>query len=121
MVVDLAGKVIGKHDGAEFYTIGQRWHRPYFVIQKDIKRNRLIVGKKPELAKKEFEVEGWNWINLLQGSTLKCRIRHQGGLITCRIQGKKVILSRPEYGIAAGQAAVIYCRSECLGGGIIKI
>ena len=121
MVVDLAGKVIGKHDGAEFYTIGQRWHRPYFVIQKDIKRNRLIVGKKPELAKKEFEVESWNWINLLKGSTLKCRIRHQGGLITCRIQGKKVILSRPEYGIAAGQAAVIYCRSECLGGGIIKI
>jgi len=120
-VVNLAGKVVGKHDGAEFYTIGQRWHRPLFVIQKDMLRNRLIVGKKQDLARKEFSVESWNWINPfdLQGRTLKVRIRHLGRLISCRIKGEKVYLKQAEYGLAPGQVAVIYAGQECLGGGVI--
>ncbi|MBU2052218.1 tRNA 2-thiouridine(34) synthase MnmA, partial [Patescibacteria group bacterium] len=72
-VVDRVGQVIGRHEGVEFYTIGQRHgfrvatkntaSQPLFVIQKDIKSNRLIVGNKQDLAKKEFQVEGWSWIN----------------------------------------------------------
>jgi tRNA-specific 2-thiouridylase len=126
--VDKTGKVIGRHQGVEFYTIGQRYARPLFVIEKDIKSNRLIVGTKRDLASKEFKVEGWNWINpvkSLQGSTLKCRIRHQGRLIPCKIKGMKVILDRPEYGIAPGQIVVIYQSKTVgsvptvLGGGVI--
>ncbi|MCX6816443.1 MAG: tRNA 2-thiouridine(34) synthase MnmA [Candidatus Beckwithbacteria bacterium] len=117
--------VIGKHQGFEFYTIGQRFARPWFVIQKDIKRNRLIVGKKQDLAKKELEVEIWSWINkdvrdLINDERLECRIRHQGRLIPCKIIGKKVKLAKSEYGIAPGQMAVIYHGHECLGGGIIN-
>lgn len=125
--VDRGGKVIGKHEGVEFYTIGQRFSRPYFVIGKDILRNRLIVGKKRELARKEFRVEKWEWISSgtnLQGLALKARIRHRGKLIPCTISGKTVRLARPEFGIAPGQAAVVYQMegsepSICLGGGII--
>jgi len=119
-VVDKQGKVIGKHRGFEFYTIGQGYARPLFVIGKDILRNRLIVGRKADLARKEFEVEGWSWINNLQGTSLKVRIRHQGRLIPCKIVGKKVLLKQPEYGIAPGQVAVIYHGLECLGGGVIR-
>jgi len=121
--VDKHGRVVGRHRGAEFYTIGQRWHRPNFVIHKDIKNNRLIVGKKRDLAKKEFKVERWSGINSLQIRNLKCllcRIRHQGRLIPCRIEGRQVRLGRPEYGVAPGQAAVIYRGRECLGGGVIR-
>lgn len=120
-VVDKKGKVIGKHRGFEFYTIGQGYARPLFVIGKDILRNRLIVGRKSDLAKKEFAVEGWSWIGEMtrQGRTLTVRIRHQGRLIPCQITGKKVFLKQAEQGIAPGQAAVIYHGVECLGGGVM--
>ena len=131
--VDKKGKVIGKHQGFEFYTIGQRYAKPLFVIEKDIKNNRLIVGSKKDLEKKQFAVEGWSRIRGIGGirplkltkdmkskgyspltamgksqNTLKVRIRHQGRLIPCKIVGKKVFLKQGEYGIAPGQVAVVY-------------
>lgn len=128
---DRAGKVIGKHGGVEFYTIGQAFARPLFVIQKDIVRNRLIVGSREDLARKEFMVEKWEGIHPLKITQhlkskghpplkLLVRIRHQGRLIGCKIIGMKVFLKTAEYGIAPGQAAVIYRRQVCLGGGIIS-
>lgn len=139
-VVDKTGQAIGKHRGVEFYTIGQRHGfitdskfktqnaKPLYVVKKDIKNNRLVVGSKKDLGRREFEVEGWSWINSLQvrilqdlrGRTLQVRIRHQGRLIKCKIKGKRVRLEKPEYGIAPGQVAVVYSGSECLGGGVIK-
>ena len=142
--VDKKGKVIGKHQGFEFYTIGQRYAKPLFVIEKDIKNNRLIVGSKKDLEKKKFAVERWSRIRGIGGirplkltkdmkskgyspltamgksqNTLKVRIRHQGRLIPCKIVGKKVFLKQAEYGIAPGQVAAIYSGIECLGGGVI--
>lgn len=131
-IVDKSGKLIGQHQGVEFYTIGQRHgftltekstRRPrYFVLAKDMKNNRLIVGGKRDLAKKELTVAGWSLINPanLRRLSLKVRIRHQGKLIPCRIKGNKVYLKQAAEGVAPGQAAVIYCRQECLGGGIIS-
>ncbi len=131
-VVDKKKRVIGSHDGAEFYTLGQRHgftirnqtsdQEPLFVIQKDIERNRLIVGDKQDLGKKKFTVEGWNWIGKtpIENEKLQCRIRHQGRLIPCQIAGKKVILKNAENGIAPGQVAVMYRNEECLGGGVIE-
>lgn len=126
------GKVIGRHQGAEFYTIGQRHgfeitersvQRPrYFVMEKDLKKNLLIVGEKKDLRRKEFKVEEWSWIGELprQSRILQVRIRHQGRLITGKIKGKKVKLAKSEYGLAPGQIAVIYRGLECLGGGVIR-
>jgi len=133
-VVDKTGRVIGVHDGVEFYTIGQRHgfrvnaktisSQPLFVIQKDIYSNRLIVGNKGDLAKKEFYVENWSWISAKGGSAsgrnLQVRIRHQGKLIPCKIEGKKVILRQVATGVAPGQVAVIYSGLICLGGGVIN-
>ena len=137
-VVDKTGRVIGVHDGVEFYTIGQRHgfrvnaktisSQPLFVIQKDIYSNRLIVGNKGDLAKKEFYVENWSWISAKGGSAsgrnLQVRIRHQGKLIPCKVAGRKVILKQVVSGVAPGQVAVIYKMegsdpSICLGAGII--
>ncbi|MDZ7586898.1 MAG: tRNA 2-thiouridine(34) synthase MnmA [Patescibacteria group bacterium] len=134
-IVDKKGVMVGKHKGVEFYTIGQRHGfntntkiktqnaKPFYVIEKDLQKNRLIVGRKKDLARKKFEVEGWHKIFNFQFSifkNLKCRIRHQGRLIPCKIIGEKVFLKQAEYGVAPGQAAVIYNKNECLGGGVIK-
>lgn len=161
-VVDTNGRVIGKHYGLPLYTIGQRHGfkisakrkvqsakliPPFYVIDKDIKQNRLIVGFGKEAERKEFWVKDINWINQLTAKRLtldaKVRIRHQGELLKCKIKNVKlkmikVILEEPERGIAPGQAVVFYSefqrgtrfsseargsykREEVLGGGIIAI
>jgi len=150
-VVDTKGNIIGRHFGLPLYTIGQRHGfrldlkkilPPYYVIEKDAKNNRLIVGFGKETERKEFLVKNINWINPLIVNRLACRqagelliakvrIRNLGELLSCKVadlpagrqelqNGKvKVILNDPERGIAPGQAAVVYASEEVLGGGII--
>ena len=155
-VVDVKDRVIGKHFGLPLYTIGQRHGfkinpkskiqnpklkiiPPLYIIGKDIKKNRLIVGFGKETEKKEFWVKDVNWIlpefaicNLQ--SEIFVRIRHQGELLKAKLKVKsqklKVILKDPYRGIAPGQAAVFYKKItnyelritdyEVLGGGIIN-
>jgi tRNA-specific 2-thiouridylase len=156
-VVDTHGRVIGRHFGLPLYTIGQRHGfeinvkyqmsnvkntPPFYVIGKNVKKNRLIVGFGKETEQKEFWVEKANWIlpNIKpQTSSLKffVRIRHQGELLKCKIPNSKsqiknklkIILVHPYRGIAPGQVAVFYkpfvdshtkkTGYEVLGGGII--
>jgi len=154
-LVDTKGQVVGRHFGLPLYTIGQRHGfeinlkfkienlklkaiPPYYIIGKDIKKNRLIVGFGKEAEQKEFWVEDVNWIlpefairNSQSG--IFVRIRHQGELLKAKLKVKsqklKVILDKPYRGIAPGQAAVFYrlftnhssliTSYEVLGGGII--
>ncbi len=111
-VITADGKVIGEHDGAVFYTIGQRHGfgggggTPYYVVAKDIKKNLLIVAdkkKEKDFLKKEVEIENANWISgrpprrlearqLPSGSKrdraklFKARIRYRQPLQSCRIK-----------------------------------
>jgi len=171
-VVDTKGRVIGRHFGLPLYTIGQRHGfkinlkftrlpdgqeienlkfraiPPFYVIGKDVRKNRLVVGFGKEAEKKEFLVEKVNWVNpnlkftrLPDGQEIEnlkffVRIRHQGELLNCQIVKLsnyqiKVILKEPYRGIAPGQAAVFYKKVtncglritglEVVGGGIIAI
>ena len=67
-IVDLHGKVLGQHDGIEFYTIGQRKGlglsspKPLYVIELDAANNRVMVGEESALDRDEFFVERCNWI-----------------------------------------------------------
>ena len=109
-VVTADGEVVGEHEGAVFYTIGQRHGFgggggiPYHIVAKDIKKNLLIVADKAregEFYKKEVEIESVNWISgespnhLGAGhpsalgcpapKLLKARIRYRQPLQSCRI------------------------------------
>ncbi len=157
-VVDASGKVIGQHKGIAFYTIGERggWEmdakaqsglmkngqtKPLFVIDKEFKTNRLIVGDKSEVMSNKIVVigislvshsKGEDIVKSLEGVTEKegllLRIRHGGELIKIqkleksKNQSKEYIfeLAREVFGVAGGQSAVIYSGAgECLGGGVI--
>jgi len=137
--VDIKGQIIGQHQGLPLYTVGQRHGfslnsklqtpvlPPYYVIGKDVKKNRLIVGFGKETERKEFVVRNVNWLALrsLGEGGIKCfvRIRHQEELYPAKLQSQKnkikVTLSEPERGISPGQSAVFYLGEEVLGGGII--
>ena len=83
-VVDKKGKMIGLHQGIEFYTIGQRHgfkvnphstnSAPLFVVSKNAKKNQLTVGSKKDLAKKEFKVEKWQWMGKPREYLTRCLI-----------------------------------------------
>jgi tRNA-specific 2-thiouridylase len=130
-IIDQNGKEIGQHDGAIFYTIGQRHGLdvggglPYYVSRKDMKTNSVYVTTDLDdknLWTKEITLENIHWINEKpdQNKEYKARLRYRGPLVQCELKGKKLILAEEQRGIAAGQSAVIYDSDRVLGGGIIS-
>lgn len=136
------GKVVGKHDGIMFYTRGQRKglhiggrpdsnEKPWYVIDKDVKRNVLIVGQghdHPLLYTKELSFSNAHWI---QGSppslplTCKAKTRYRQADQSCIISSLasdhcRAVFEKPQRAITAGQSVVFYLGNQCLGGGIIE-
>lgn len=132
-IVDLHGRVLGQHDGIEFYTIGQRKGlgisspKPLYVIELDAKNNRVIVGDESALERAEFNVERCNWIPFDEPPaslevTAKIRYNHPGTPATVKPRpdgGAEVKLHTPQRAITPGQACVFYQDSLVLGGGWI--
>ena len=134
-VVDSQGKFLGEHRGLWFYTIGQRKGiglsgGPYFVLDKDLKKNLLIVtGNERDLYKKELVAKNVNWIlgkELRLPLKIKAKIRYRTKFITAILS--KNLKSRtynlkfvkPQRAITPGQSVVFYQGNELLGGGIIS-
>ncbi len=132
-IVDLCGKVLGQHDGIEFYTIGQRKGlglsspQPLYVIELDAENNRVVVGEDSALDRAEFTVDRCNWhpFDQLTGAievTVKIRYNHPGtpATVTPVGQGRaRVKLHTPQRAITPGQAAVFYQDDLVVGGGWI--
>lgn len=131
------GAVVGRHDGAIFYTLGQRHGLniggglPYYVVGKDMAKNEVYVSRSIDdgnLWRKGLTLADVHWINQPpKGDACQVRVRHRAPLINAEIMrvndnaGEKVtvILSEPQRAVAPGQSAVLYDGEECLGGGII--
>ena len=135
-VIGADGRKIGEHDGAEFYTIGQRHGlnlgnintKPHYVAEKNIKTNVIVVTEKndPLLYKKETIAGDVNWIaGKMPKLPLKCqaRVRYRQPLQEAKIVnhelGIKVIFNKPQKAVAPGQSVVFYDNNQMLGGGII--
>lgn len=127
------GKVLGQHDGAIFYTIGQRHGLelggglPYYVVGKDMDKNEVYVTtdlNDESLWKPQLTLTAVHWINENPGEgDYAIRVRHRAGLINARMSTENEIttltLENPERAVAAGQSVVIYKDDVCLGGGIV--
>ncbi len=129
-IIDQSGTEIGRHDGAIFYTIGQRHGLnvggglPYYVARKDMKTNTVYVTtdlNDKELWKGEMRLEDPHWINGAPSGTRRyqARLRYRGPLVDCRFKDGMLILAEEQRGMAAGQSAVLYEADRVLGGGII--
>lgn len=128
-----SGKVLGQHDGAIFYTIGQRHGLelggglPYYVVGKDMDKNEVYVTtdlNDDNLWKPELRLTNLHWINEDPGDgEYAIRVRHRASLINAHLEtnGDTIMLKleHPERAVAAGQSVVIYKDDVCLGGGII--
>lgn len=136
-VLNEKGKVIGFHDGAFFYTKGERHgftitkktpnDEPYYVFAKNIDKNTISVSTKSpkgELpnGQRIVKLKEVNWINgkVPVGKTLQARSRYREELQEMKIVDENTVeFSKPQYTLSSGQSLVIYDGKHCLGGGII--
>jgi tRNA-specific 2-thiouridylase len=130
------GKQIGTHDGAIFYTIGQRHGlgigggKRYFVTGKDMTSNSVFVTNDASdlnLEGSHFELSDTTWIEQKPKSEqqVTVRLRHRGRRIPAKLIASAdrwtVQLESSERALASGQSAVVYADGVCLGGGIIEV
>lgn len=128
------GKVLGQHDGAIFYTIGQRHGLdlggglPYYVVGKDMDKNEVYVTtdlNDETLWRPELSLSNTHWINgVPEEKTYTIRVRHRAALIPAQLKiaenGATLALDAAERAVAAGQSIVIYDGDVCVGGGILS-
>ncbi len=127
-------QTLGYHDGALYYTIGQRHGLylggglPYYVVQKDLAQNIVYVSKNlnhEQLWCKCLKLEDLHWragarvILEAHPEHLRVRLRHRAPLSPVQLNGNQLVFSEKIKKPAPGQSAVLYLDQVCLGGGII--
>lgn len=128
-----SGKILGTHDGAIFYTLGQRHGLnlggglPYYVVGKNMAKNEVYVTtdlSDKTLWQKIIRLNDVHWINKkpVEGEYWM-RVRHQAPLkkveMCFNTTGVELTPKDPERAITSGQSVVLYDKDICLGGGIV--
>ena len=140
-MVSPEGQVVGRHDGLMYYTLGQRRGlgiggcgdgRSWFVIGKDLERNRLLVAQgedHPMLYSTRSIAGGVTWVGdapLHEGKALRCtaRFRYRQGdqPVEVTLAGDKLHIRSltPQRAVTPGQSAVLYDGERCLGGAVVE-
>ena len=137
-IVDIDGKKLGTHNGLMYYTIGQRkgiglgnskdgTGEPYFVVDKKLETNELIVAQGDDklLYSKALIANNFNFINPIEfpfecGVKFRYRQKDVKGIITkINDDEYRIDFEEPQRAVTLGQIAVIYKGDICLGGGTI--
>jgi tRNA-specific 2-thiouridylase len=135
-IVDLDGRVLGRHRGVIHFTVGQRrglglggTAEPLYVVRLDAPTRRVVVGARAALAETVVVVGDLNWLGSAipaEGLDVEVRLRSAQAPAAARVfasesgQGARVALAAPEQAVAPGQACVFYQGSRMLGGGWIR-
>jgi tRNA-specific 2-thiouridylase len=132
-IVDRHGRVVGRHRGIPFYTVGQRrglgiaHPTPLYVQAIDAAGNRLVVGEDEDLMRHRMTISNVNWVSVAPGQApfdcrVKIRYQHAAAEAVARIadNGKiSIEFGQPQRAITPGQSAVLYEGELLLAGGII--
>ena len=139
-IVDMAGKVVGRHEGIVRYTVGQRRglalgerdgtaNHPLYVVRLEPATRRVVVGPRAALGRDEITLYDVNWLDGPHEGRLpvQVRVRSSQTLRPAEIEltgeGAVVRFAEPEVGVSPGQACVVYdaaTGSRVLGGGFIR-
>jgi tRNA-specific 2-thiouridylase len=135
-IVHIDGRVMGRHRGLIHYTVGQRrgldiggQPEPLYVIRLDAATKRVYIGPKEALAVRGAVVTDWNWIGCdpaqLMGAPdddlpLTAKVRSLARPVEVTLEDDALIFAKAEYGVAPGQAAVLYRGDRVMGGGWIQ-
>jgi len=124
-LVDMEGRVLGRHRGLIHYTVGQRrglelggLAEPMYVVRLEPDRGRVVVGPRRALAVASARLEEINRLGDLSGP-LTVKVRSMAKPVPARMEKDRLVFADAEYGVAPGQAAVLYDGERVLGGGWI--
>jgi tRNA-specific 2-thiouridylase len=132
-VVTTSGQVVGRHPGIERFTIGQRkglgiaMGEPHFVVRIDAESKQVVIGSKEELGRFELTADRTNWLVDVPGEPFRCnaKIRYNSEAVpatTTVLADERlgITFDEPRFGVAPGQAVVLYDGARVLGGGWIE-
>lgn len=126
-IVHLDGRTLGRHKGLIHYTVGQRkglevggQPLPLYVIRLDPATQRVIVGPREALAVRAARIQNANWLAEIGNRQVMAKVRSMSRPVAARLDGEWLRFDAPEYGVAPGQAAVLYDEDRVLGGGWIE-
>jgi tRNA-specific 2-thiouridylase len=127
-IVDADGRVLGRHRGLIHFTVGQRrgleiggQKEPLYVVRLEPGARRVVVGPKRALAVRAARLGGLNWLGGDQeGEGITAKVRSLARPAAVQFDGSSIHFAAPEYGVAPGQAAVLYRGNRVLGGGWIE-
>jgi len=131
-IVDLEGRILGRHKGVHRFTVGQRRglgikdRRPYYVVRIEPKEGRIVVGRVEDLYSRRLRAKGVNWVASPPGEEFEAegQVRYRQKPASCRViaRGDELIceFSDPQRAVTPGQAIVLYRGDVLLGGGWIE-
>jgi tRNA-uridine 2-sulfurtransferase len=126
-IVHLDGSVLGQHKGLIHYTVGQRKGLdiggqpvPLYVVRLDATKRQVIVGPRAALAVAAARIVDANWLGSVEERPLLAKVRSMAKPAPARLENGWLRFDNPEYGVAPGQAAVLYDGERVLGGGWIE-
>lgn len=132
LIKNMAGVVLGKHEGLPLYTLGQRQGikiggtGPFYVVKINYKNNTLFVSNNRDdklLYSKKFKIKNIKWVSgkpPKKSDKFGVKIRYQTKTISCSLNKNIVTLKTPQRAIMPGQSAVFYKGNHLLGGGVIE-
>jgi len=134
-IVDLEGRVLGRHEGIVHFTVGQRRGigvggpgGPLYVLRLEPETRRVVVGPRAALARDTVYINAVNWLDAkpipAEGRRVAVKLRSAMAPVAATVYGTgpttaTVLCHSPVHGIAPGQAAVLYDDTRILGGGWI--
>jgi tRNA-specific 2-thiouridylase len=126
-IVDLEGRELGRHRGLIHYTVGQRrgldiggLSEPIYVVRLEPETQSVVVGPKRALAVSAARLVEPSWLASIEGRPILAKVRSLAKPVPARMDGEWLRFDGQEYGVAPGQAAVLYDGDRVLGGGWIE-
>lgn len=134
-IVDLAGRVLGRHKGIIHFTVGQRRgvgvggrDEPLYVVGLEAAQRRVVVGPRAALGRDHVRLSAVNWLGdgplVGRDHPISVKLRSAQPAAPAILRGEPgasatVLLETPQFGVSPGQAAVFYDDDRVLGGGWI--
>lgn len=132
-IVDLDGRVLGRHEGVALYTVGQRRGLgiaapyPLYVVALDAEANTVVVGPRTAACVSEFVAEQFNWVSLPEQTEplqAEVQVRYKSPPVPATLipEGPtrvRIRFDEPQFGVSPGQAGVAYLGEVLVGGGVI--
>ena len=126
-IVDEEGRTVGEHDGSWAFTPGQRRgigvvaERPLYVLDTDAAANSVVVGPRESRARTHIRAVGRLYAH---ASRVEAKLRYRSAPISAAVSGSEdgfeLVLDEPAFGVARGQAAVLYEDDRVVGCGVVR-